>query len=125
MSLTLFIIMILASTSFNNTAYAVPIQAFDDITSTILEEQMFSVPMESIELTTTTMPPARFINFNADSTPQWLENILSFLGALTGALTAWLAKQGYARYNRTTSSQENASRTSPSQENGVGALLTL
>jgi hypothetical protein len=84
----LIVLLIVACATFNNTAYAGPIQAFDDITFP-LEEQLFSVPIESIEVTTTTtttpMPAARCINFNAVSMPQWLENIINWCLGFAGA----------------------------------------
>ena len=125
----LIVLLIVACATFNNTAYAGPIEAFDDITFP-LEEQLFSVPIESIEVTTTTtttpMPAARCINFNAVSMPQWLENIINWCLGFAGAFTAWLLKQLKERITRTTPangsstapSQENGSSTAPSQENG-------
>jgi hypothetical protein len=89
------IILIVASTSFVNKAYAGPIQA-NDIISTQPhqeEEQMFSVPMDSIETTATfTMPAAQeatfksiwkvLERFKADAPmPWWLDNLLAFVGA--------------------------------------------
>ncbi len=68
---------------------------------------MFSVPMASIEISATlTTPVARFDHADADTAPQWLENLLSFVGALIGGLIAWLTKQGYALYHRTRISRE-------------------
>jgi hypothetical protein len=95
---------------------------FDVITSIPLEEQLFSVPIESIEVTTTTttttttMPAARCINFNPGSMPQWLENLINWFLGFAGALCAWLIKQLKEKYSITTPA--NGSSTAPSQENG-------